>query len=272
MKRQTKIARAEIVARRQETQYTCMAASIASCLSVHHKQVTEEEVNRVLGAGPLRGARWEEALGTLQYFGMRGTLIVPGTLRMVKEATDAGNPVMIAWNPEGRPWSHASVIIDVEGDDFGLVHVHDPNCPDPDETVRVVPKAEFYKKWGEPIGDLMIVRRPMLIVEREVLRDGTQKRAKAAGKKERQQAKDRAKALKRKMVDPKRMSEESLSEAQKIEKKVRRQQAIQDGTYWGPQGGKHKNKKKYDRKQKHRDRSSWRAAMAVKVAQLHLEE
>lgn len=173
-------AKANVPGIRQETQYTCMATSLTACLQAHGKQVSEADVNKVLGAGPFRGASWEELLAAAQYFGMRGTLVVPATLEMLRSWTGKNIPVIIAWNPEGRPWSHASVVLDVTEDD--QIVVMDPNMPDPNETFRNVPKEEFYRKWGEPIGDTMIVRRPAMAVEREVTPEGRQMVASKMGK------------------------------------------------------------------------------------------
>jgi hypothetical protein len=89
----------------------------------------------------------------------------------MKSWTDAGDPIIIAWNPEGRDWSHASVVFDV--DDNGNVYVADPNIPDPEETVRVVPKDEFYKKWYEKFPNYL-VRRPACVIQREITSDGKQ--------------------------------------------------------------------------------------------------
>lgn len=169
-----RVAKADVKGIRQRTQYSCVAASVTACLQALGKDVTEDEVNKVLGAEPMRGARWEEALATIQYFGCRGTLVVPATLAMVREQTDKGNPVVIAWNPEGRPWSHASVISDVGDSD---VTIMDPNCVDPNEYFKVVPHGEFYKKWMEPNGEKMMVRRPALFVELEVTPEGRPTRA-----------------------------------------------------------------------------------------------
>jgi len=163
---------ANIKSIRQTTQFSCMAASLASTLYACGKNFTEDEVNEVLGATPLHGASWEQALATVQYFGCRGTLVVPATLRMLKKWTDAGIPVMIAWNPENRPWSHASVVFDIDVE--SNVKVMDPNIPDPEQTIRVIPKEEFYKKWVEQVGENLIVRRPAMAVEREVTSDGRQ--------------------------------------------------------------------------------------------------
>lgn len=171
----TKISKASVAIHRQETQYTCMASSLASALKALDKPVTEAAVNKVMGASPMRGASWEDLLSTAQYFGMRATLVVPCTLGMLKEWTDAGTPVVIAWNPHGRPWSHASVVFDVTKDD--QVHIMDPNCPDPDTSVVIMHKSEFYKKWMEPLGDTMIVRRPACAIEREVSKEGRQMKA-----------------------------------------------------------------------------------------------
>jgi hypothetical protein len=128
----------------------------------------------------MKGASWEQALACAQHYGIRGTLVCPSTVPQLKEWTDAGKPVMIAWNPEGRDWSHASVVFDVTEDpEHGfLIHVADPNIPDPDETVRVVPKAEFYKKWFEKWPDYL-VRRPALMLDREITPDGRQVMASA---------------------------------------------------------------------------------------------
>jgi hypothetical protein len=79
--------------------------------------------------------------------------------------------VLIAWNPEGRPWSHASVVVEV--DDHDNIHIMDPNIPDPDEFFRIVHKSDFYKKWGEDWGDF-IVRRPALAITREIDSQGRQ--------------------------------------------------------------------------------------------------
>lgn len=141
------------------------------CLRANGLECTEDEVNKVMGARPMRGAAWEDALACAQHYGMRATLTCPSTVRQLKEWTDRGVPVMIAWNPEGRDWSHASVVFDVD-DDFN-VYVADPNIPDPDETVRVVPKSEFYSKWFEKWPNYL-VRRPACAIEREVTPEGRQ--------------------------------------------------------------------------------------------------
>jgi len=103
---------------------------------------------------------------------MRATLVCPSTVRQLKEWTDRGVPVIIAWNPEGREWSHASVVFDV--DDQLNVYVADPNIPDPEETVRVVSKDDFYKKWYEK-WPRYLVRRPACAIEREITSNGLQR-------------------------------------------------------------------------------------------------
>lgn len=170
-----KTARAEVRPRRQRTQYSCMACSMAMCLTANGIDADEDTVNEVMGARPMKGAAWEQALACAQHYGMRATLTVPATLSQVKAWTDKGVPVMIAWNPEGREWSHASVVVDVVPDETHgfLVHVADPNIPDPEQTVRVVTKDDFYKKWYEKWPNYL-VRRPAMAVEREVTTDGRQ--------------------------------------------------------------------------------------------------
>lgn len=168
-------AKAEVPGFRQESQFTCMAASLAACLKAHGKDQTESDVNRVMGAGAMRGATWEDLTAAAQYFGMRSTLVVPSTVNQLRGWTDKGIPVIIAYNPEGRPWSHASVVFDVTGEGPDTkVHIMDPNIPDPDEHVRVMSKPDFYKVWGEPLGDRMIVRRPACAIEREITPEGKQ--------------------------------------------------------------------------------------------------
>jgi hypothetical protein len=138
---------------------------------VSEKETTPELVNEVMGALPMHGASWEQALACAQHYGMRATLVVPSTIRQIKDWTDRGIPVMIAWNPEGREWSHASVVFDVD-DDLN-VYVADSNIPDPDETVRVVTKDEFYHAWAEKYPHYL-VRRPAMAVEREITVEGRQ--------------------------------------------------------------------------------------------------
>jgi len=141
------------------------------CLKANGVDTNEDEVNRVMGAKPMQGASWEDAIACAQHFGMRIHLICPATLKQVKEFTDQGTPVMIAWNPEGRDWSHASVVFNVTED--MTVSVADPNIPDPDETTRIVSKDEFYHKWFEKWPNYL-VRRPAMAVEREVTPEGRQ--------------------------------------------------------------------------------------------------
>ena len=148
-----------------------MATSMMMCLRANGVECNEDEVNKVMGARPMKGASWEDALACAQHYGMRATLTCPSTVKQLKGWTDRSIPVMIAWNPEGREWSHASVVFDV--DDDGNVWVADPNIPDPDETVRVVPKADFYKKWSEKWPNYL-VRRPACAIEREITSDGRQ--------------------------------------------------------------------------------------------------
>lgn len=167
----TKQAKAAVTPVRQRSQFSCMASSLAMCLRALGHEVLEDEVNRVMGARPMKGATWEQALATAQHYGCRATLTMPATVEQLKAWTDAGIPIMIAWNPEGRPWSHASVVFDVD-DDLN-VYVADPNMPNPKKTVRVVPEDEFYGKWYEKFPDYL-VRRPACAIEREIAVTGTQ--------------------------------------------------------------------------------------------------
>lgn len=185
-------ARAHVSEIRQTTQYTCCATSLTSALHALGKRLSEDDVNRVLDAAPMQGATWEAMLATVQYFGCRGTLVVPATPRMLKAWVDKGTPVIIAWNPEGRPWSHASTVFDVtegppevlpdhctiEGQGPGLyIWVMDSNIPNPSKTVRVVHEDSFCQRWGEKVSDSLIVRRPAMTVEREITVDGRQVKA-----------------------------------------------------------------------------------------------
>jgi hypothetical protein len=148
-----------------------MATSLSMALESCGIVADEDTVNKVMGAAPMQGASWEMAFAAAQHFGARITFICPATLAQVKAYTDKGVAVMIAWNPEGRPWSHASVIKDV--DDEGNVTIADPNIPDPDVLTRTMPKAEFYGKWYEK-AESYLVRRPAMAVEREVSPEGRQ--------------------------------------------------------------------------------------------------
>jgi len=185
---QMKLARAKVSPVRQRTQYSCMTASMMMCLQALGHDCTEDEVNRVMGAKPMKGAAWEDALACAQHYGCRATLTVPATVRQLKKWTDAGIPIMIAWNPEGRDWSHASVVYHaaegplktwssdqvIEGDGPGLyVWVADPNIPNPDKTTRVVHEDEFYKRWFEKWPNYL-VRRPACAIDREITAGGRQ--------------------------------------------------------------------------------------------------
>lgn len=239
-----KSSKADVAFRRQETQYSCCAASIAAALKAHGKDVTEAGLNKVLGASPMGGATWEAMLATVQYFGLRGTLVVPSTIAQLKTWTDAGIPVIIAWNPEGRPWSHASCVFDV--DDDHTVHIMDPNIPDPNETVRVVSKADFYGKWGEAIGDNLIVRRPAMAIEREITVDGRQVQA---GKKELRSMKDRdmSRFLRNGPVRPTDKSDDTHA-MDKAQWEIRKDMGMAGLPGAGMGAGPHKDKSRYDRK------------------------
>lgn len=165
---QSKSGKADVTPKRQRSQFTCMASSMSMALGALGIEADEDAVNKVMDCRPLQGASWEDAMACAQYYGVRATLVTPCTIVQVKKWTDAGSPVLIGWNPEGRPWSHASLIFDVTDTE---VHIADPNIPDPDETVRVVPLDEFYKKWFESRGDFL-VRRTAMALEREVTADG----------------------------------------------------------------------------------------------------
>ena len=175
----SKQARADVLPVRQQTQYNCVTTSLAMALralGVSEEECQIERVNKVVGAMPLQGAAWEPMLAAANHYGMRATLTLPSTVRQLKGWTDAGKPVVIAWNPEGREWSHASLVFDVTEDaEHGfLVHIADPNIPDPDETVRVVPKKEFYSKWYEKAPQGYMIRRPACVIEREITVEGRQ--------------------------------------------------------------------------------------------------
>lgn len=190
-------ARAEVDPRRQRTQYTCMSTSMAMALTAAGHATTEDEVNQVMGAQPMRGASWEQALACAQHYGCRATLTMPSTVRQLKAWTDVGTAVIIAWNPEGRDWSHASVVFHVSegpikavadnetvvGEGPGLyVYVADPNIPNPEKTVRVMHEDEFYSRWYEK-WPKYLVRRPACAIEREVTSSGKQVMAKKKRKK-----------------------------------------------------------------------------------------
>jgi len=156
---------------RQRTQYTCGAASLSMALDALGCTLCgEDKVNEVMGAAPMQGASWEQIAAAANHYGCRSTLVVPSTLTQVRQWTDAGKPVLIGWNPEGRPWSHASLVFNVTDT---TVFVADPNCPDPAQTVREVSHADFYSKWAEEWNGYK-VRRPAMLIDREVDADGRQ--------------------------------------------------------------------------------------------------
>lgn len=161
----SRVAKAAVVPVRQKTQYSCVVASLAMALASLGFDCDEGSVNQMVGAIPGHGASWDQAIAAAQYFGARATLVCPCTIEQIKSWTDRGLPVLIGWCPEGRPWGHASCVFDVLED--GTVLVADPNIPDPAETVRKVPRAEFYKKWYEP-GDKFLTRRTALMLERDI--------------------------------------------------------------------------------------------------------
>jgi hypothetical protein len=165
-----------------------MACSLMMCLQANGLVCDEEEVNKVMGARPRQGASWESALAAAQHYGMRATLTTPATVKQLKGWTDRGVPIMIAWNPEGREWSHASVVYHVTegpiesldetqtifGEGPGLyVWVADPNMPNPDKTTRIIHEDLFYGKWYEKWPDYL-VRRPACAIEPEITPDGRQ--------------------------------------------------------------------------------------------------
>lgn len=156
---------------RQRTQYTCGAASLSMALKALGVTLCDEDkVNEVMGAAPMQGASWEQIAAAANHYGCRSTLVVPSTLAMVKSWTDSGKPVLIGWNPEDRPWSHASLVFDVTNT---TVFVADPNCPDPTQLVREVSIADFYRKWAEEWNGYK-VRRPAMLIDREIDAEGRQ--------------------------------------------------------------------------------------------------
>lgn len=239
-----KTAKANVTPIRQRTQYTCMSTSMAMALqALGQTNCDEDTVNRVMGAQPMKGASWENALACAQHFGMRATLTSPCTVKQLKAWTDQGVPVLIAWNPEGREWSHASLVFDV--DDNGNVSVADPNIPDPEETVRVVSKSEFYSKWFEKWPNYL-VRRPAMAIEREITVDGRQVQA---GKKEQRSQKDKgmARFLKNGPVNPTEKSDANKA-MDKAQWEIRKEQGTAGLPGAGMGAGYHKDKSRYDRK------------------------
>ena len=78
------------------------------------------------------------------------------------------NPTLNPTTPEEV--EEVEQFAETEDPEHGLmVHVADPNIPDPDETVRVVPKGEFYPK-----GPNYLVRRPALMLDREITQNRRQ--------------------------------------------------------------------------------------------------
>lgn len=166
-----KLAKAMVIPVRQRTQYTCVPCSLSMCLrALGMDWITEDIVNDVMGARPMKGATWEAVINAAQHFGKRATLTAPCTIEQMKEWTDQGLPLMIAWNPEGREWSHASVVFHVCNTH---VWVADPNIPDPNEVVRKVEFKDFYNKWYEKHTNYL-VRRPCVVISHEISEAGTQ--------------------------------------------------------------------------------------------------
>ena len=169
-----RLAKANVNPIRQRSQFTCVTTSTCMALNAVGIKCNEDQVNDVIGAKAMHGARWEEVLACAQYFGCRATLTTPSTLTQVKSWTDQGKPVLIAWNPEGRDWSHASLIFDVTGEKGNfVVHIADPNMPNPDKTIREVKEDDFYAQWYEKWPNYL-VRRPACMLEREITEDGRQ--------------------------------------------------------------------------------------------------
>jgi ABC-type bacteriocin/lantibiotic exporter with double-glycine peptidase domain len=148
MEFQSYITEALVTPVRQRTQYTCVPCSLMMCLNALGMDLTEEEVNKVMGARPMQGATWEQVVAATQHFGKRATLTAPCNIEQLKEWTSRGLPVIIAYNPEGRDWSHASVVYSVSND-LTQVSIADPNMPNPMETTRVMSVEQFYKVWYE---------------------------------------------------------------------------------------------------------------------------
>lgn len=165
-----KKAKAAVEPVRQRTQFSCVAASLTMALKALGVVCTQDEVAQVMGVAPMKGATWEDCIAAAQHYGCQATLVCPSTVGEIQRWTDEGDPVIIAWNPEGREWSHASLVFDVVDD---MLHIADPNIPDPDETVRVVHKSEFYKKWVEK-WPRYLVRRPAMRIRREISPEGRQ--------------------------------------------------------------------------------------------------
>lgn len=261
-----RIAKADMTPVRQRTQYTCVPASLAMCLRALGHDVTEDIVNKVMGAAPMKGARWEEVLAAAQHFGCRATLTMPSTVEQLKAWTDAGTPVMIAWNPEGRPWSHASAVFDVEEREDGLyVHVADPNMPNPKKTVRVVSEDDFYGKWYEKTSDYL-VRRPAVAIEREITSEGAQVNilsgeealpfaTKLLASRTASQAVDPSDRLADRWIEArakrknKPLSQKDKMKVDKTPDKLRSAPAKALAERGGTGAGKHKNKQDFDRGQ-----------------------
>ena len=174
MKPEVCIPEALVTPVRQRTQYTCVPCSLMMCLNALGMDLTEDEVNDVMGARPMQGASWEQVIAATQHFGKRATLTAPCTIEQLKEWTSQGLPVMIAYNPEGRDWSHASVLYSVSND-LSQVTIADPNMPDPKETVRIMSTHEFYKVWFEKFPNYL-VRRPACVISPEISERGLQVR------------------------------------------------------------------------------------------------
>ena len=278
-----KSAKANVIPKRQRTQYSCMTTSVSMCLqALGAEHADEDTVNKTLGAMPMRGACWEQALACCNHYGFRSTLIVPATLPMLKQYTDQGFPIIIAYNPEGKDWSHASVIFDI--DDELNVHIADPNMADPDETVRVMSKGDFYKVWCEPYNGYTI-RRPAMVIQPEISRDGRQLLASYFNKSKgdtsmSKNASDLGKLseelslLSEQMIMGKSKRKKNKNKSQPTTEpaghksktvtvrgkpKKQRNELHREFVERGrPGGGVHKNKKKYNRKDK-----SWKAKASL---------
>ena len=78
-----KTAKANVTPVRQRTQFSCMSTSMMMCLQANGMETNEDEVNAVMGARPMKGASWEQALACAQHYGMRGILMVPCTVKQL---------------------------------------------------------------------------------------------------------------------------------------------------------------------------------------------
>lgn len=151
---------------RQSTCYTCGVAAVQSVFAFFGLEFREDELSRLLGAGPRHGTRYRRIEKLARKHGFEVEIRTGLTSKELEHYLDSGQPVICllqAWPDEKKDyekdWDDGHYVVAI-GYDRENVFFMDPSTLG---NYTYVPKAEFERRWHDTDGKEKVVHFGMML-------------------------------------------------------------------------------------------------------------